>query len=85
MRGESYGFFHDSAAGDFLLMSRGVADAIRGYVCVCVCVCVCARARARARTRARARACVCVRVDIFNEFAYVYMIHIDTRRFRPTS
>mmetsp|Transcript_42166 Transcript_42166/g.98897 ORF Transcript_42166/g.98897 Transcript_42166/m.98897 type:complete len:655 (+) Transcript_42166:116-2080(+) len=31
MRSESYGFFHDSAAGDFLLMSRRIIRAIRGY------------------------------------------------------
>ena len=31
MRSDQYGFFHDSAAGDFLLMSREVVHAIRGY------------------------------------------------------
>lgn len=31
MRADRYGFFHDSAAGDFLLMSRAMAHAIRGY------------------------------------------------------
>jgi hypothetical protein len=31
MRSDEYGFFHDSAAGDFLLMSREVVHAIRGY------------------------------------------------------
>lgn len=31
MRGDKYGFFHDSAAGDFLLMSRRVVNSIRGY------------------------------------------------------
>ena len=31
MRADNYGFFHDSAAGDFLLMSRRVVHSIRGY------------------------------------------------------
>ena len=31
MRADKYGYFHDSAAGDFLLMSRKIVHAIRGY------------------------------------------------------
>jgi hypothetical protein len=31
MRTDTYGYLHDSAAGDFLLMSRRIVHAIRGY------------------------------------------------------
>jgi hypothetical protein len=31
MRSSDYGYFHDSAAGDFLLMSRHIAHQIHGY------------------------------------------------------